>query len=66
MALTKYYKGTQAECDAYNELVTQGEGYHGTTTKWCDTYCIEYICYIQKHPNYDADLEIVTNIPIIE
>ena len=70
MALTKntavYYRGTQAECDAYNALVTQGEKYHDTTTAWADTYCIDDVCYILKHPDYETNLEIVTTIPKIE
>lgn len=68
MALTKkeYYKGTQAECDAYNALVTQGEGYCDTTTAWADTYCIaDDVCFVLKHPDYETNLEIVNEIPII-
>lgn len=67
MALIReYYKGTQAECDAYNDQVTLGEQYTGTTLKWCDTFCIDEVCYILKHPDYETNLEIVNEIPIIE
>ena len=67
MALIKeYYKGTQEECDAYNAYVAECEGYHDTTTAWADTYCIEEVCYIIKHESYEADMEIVNEIPSLE
>ena len=51
---------TKADLEAYNTLVTTGEGYNGTTTQWATI--VEHPngldFAILKHPNYDATLTI--------
>ena len=56
-----YYTSTnKADLEAYNTLVTTGEGYNGTTTNWATI--VEHPngldFAILKHPNYDAELTI--------
>ena len=31
-----YYIGTKEEAENYDNIVTQGEGYNGTTTRWAE------------------------------
>ena len=47
-----YYKGTKAECDAYNAFVTAGQNYIGTTTQWAEPYEVDGFWYIIKNSNY--------------
>lgn len=54
-----YYKGTQAECKAYDREVTQGEGYDGVyTMNWANP--IEHPNGVDfaiiKHEDYSADM----------
>jgi len=55
-----YTSTTKADLEAYNTLVTTGEGYNGTTTNWATI--VEHPngldFAILKHPNYDAPLTI--------
>jgi len=55
-----YTSTTKADLEAYNTLVTTGEGYNGTTTQWATI--VEHPngldFAILKHPNYDAPLTI--------
>jgi len=55
-----YTSTTKADLEAYNTLVTTGEGYNGTTTNWATI--VEHPngldFAILKHPNYDATLTI--------
>jgi len=55
-----YTSTTKADLEAYNTLVTNGEGYNGTTTNWATI--VEHPngldFAILKHPNYDATLTI--------
>ena len=55
-----YTSTTRSELEAYNTLVTTGEGYNGTTTNWATI--VEHPngldFAILKHPNYDATLTI--------
>ena len=37
-----YYIGTQEQCEAYNEKVTQGENYRDVTQRWAT---------VQQHPD---------------
>lgn len=57
-----YYIGTQQECEAYNELVTSGEGYQGITTKWgrVIAHPTDDVFAIIKNDNYDVPLEQAT------
>jgi hypothetical protein len=60
-----YYIGTNQECEDYNQEVTVGENYHGTTTRWSDI--IENPTQVQyaivKHDNYSSDMEEVEVLP---
>jgi len=55
-----YTSTTKADLEAYNTLVTTGEGYNGTTPNWATI--VEHPngldFAILKHPNYDATLTI--------
>ena len=55
-----YTSTTKADLEAYNTLVTTGEGYNGTTTQWATIVDhpngLDFA--ILKHPNYDATLTI--------
>ena len=31
-----YYIGTKEQTENYDNIVTQGEGYNGTTTRWAE------------------------------
>jgi hypothetical protein len=57
MNSTKYYKGTKAQCEAYNKKVCTGEQYEGTTSRWA--YTIECNGYyaILIHPGYESTME---------
>lgn len=53
-----YYIGTKDEVDAYNEIVTSGENYQGTTSKWAEPikHPTQDAYAIIKHPNYSVPL----------
>lgn len=57
-----YYTGTQQECEAYNELVSLGEGYHGTTNKWGEVLAhpTDNVFAIIKNDKYEAPLKQAT------
>lgn len=61
-----YYKGTEQECLDYNNQVTQGENYQGTTKRWANPIEIEGSWYILKHEKYNSDLEVVNELPEIK
>ena len=57
-----YYIGTKEQAENYDNIVTQGEGYNGTTTRWAkprqhptqlDLYAII------KHTSYDDTMQWV-------
>ena len=60
-----YYKGTQAECDTYNILVTLGQNYIGTTTQCAEPYEVDGFWYIVKNNDYPCGLEEVQSMPIV-
>ena len=60
-----YIKATKAECQAYNDKVTKGENYKGTTSKFDEVREIKGDFYITKHPNYPTNLTIVNELPKI-
>ena len=60
-----YYKGTQAECDAYNTFVTEGQNYSGTTTRWAEPYEVDGFWYIIKNSNYLSEMVEVEAMPIV-
>jgi hypothetical protein len=59
------YTGTKKQCEAYNDLVTKGQKYSGTTTHWANirkhpkkaVYCIP------KHPNYESEMTLLETLP---
>ena len=60
-----YYTSTnKKDLDSYNEHVSNGEGYNGTTTHWSEI--IEHPngtdFAILKHQNYDAELTLVESL----
>ena len=60
-----YIKGNKQECEAYNDKVTKGENYQGTTTSYDRVKEIKGDFYITKHPNYATNLKIVNELPKI-
>jgi hypothetical protein len=60
-----YYKGTQAECYAYNVFVTEGQNYSGTTTRWAEPYEVDGFWYIVKNSNYLSEMVEVEAMPIV-
>jgi hypothetical protein len=60
-----YYIGTEEQCEAYNHLVSEGEGYQDSTVRWAQ---------VRQHPSgspfaikvkggYDAeDMELVNEL----
>jgi len=60
-----YLIGTEAECLAYDNAVTAGEGYNGTTTRWAEPrkHPVEDKWAIVKHKNYtDETMESVAEL----
>lgn len=62
----QYIKGTKKQCEAYNQKVSKGENYQGSTTQWAKVQEIEGNFYIAVHPKYTTELETVSELPIIE
>lgn len=62
----QYIKSTKEQCEAYNNEVTQGENYQGSTTQWAEVQEIEGGFYIAVHPDYTTELETVSKLPVIE
>ena len=60
-----YYKGTKTKCEAYNQLVTLGENYQGSTTSWANVTSnqngIDFA--ILKHESYESDMTLIDKIP---
>lgn len=61
-----YFKGTQTQCEAYNDYVSQQENYQGTTTKWSEPINIGDDWYINVHAKYSSEMDVVENLPINE
>jgi len=60
-----YLIGTEAQCIAYDNTVTTGEGYTGTTTRWAEPrkHPVEDKWAIVKHKNYEeATMEYVAEL----
>ena len=43
-----YYKGTQQECEAYDDEVVAGENYGESTTNWAEIIEVQGGWYIMK------------------
>ena len=57
-----YYIGTKEEAENYDNIVTQGEGYNGTTTRWGEPrqHPTQLDLYsIIKHTSYDDTMQWV-------
>ena len=59
------YTGTKKQCEAYNDLVTAGERYQGTTTHWANIrkHPDQELWAIKKHPNYESSLPLIELTP---
>lgn len=59
-----YYTGTKLECETYNEIVTEGENYQSSTTKWAEF--VEHLngndFAILKHSQYESEMIILDNL----
>ena len=60
-----YYKGTKTKCEAYNQLVTEGEKYTHPTNRYAyikkHKNGIDFA--IPKHENYESDMTLIDKIP---
>jgi len=60
-----WYTGSKSQCDYYDDKVTNGEGYNGTTTRWAEPrkHPVEDKWAIVKHKNYEeATMEYVAEL----
>ena len=57
-----YYKGTQQECLAYDQDVIANENYY-QNDNWANPVEIDGSWYILKHEKYEADMELVNELP---
>jgi len=60
-----YYTGTQEQCIEYDSIVSQGEGYGGTTTNWANPrkHPTKKLWAIKKHPSYESSLPLIDLTP---
>lgn len=61
-----YYISTNKnDCEAYNDRVTQGEGYNGTTQQWVNviTHKNGDQFAILAHEDYTSEMELVDELP---
>ena len=60
-----YYKGTKQECEDYNNQVTLGENYQGSTTFWANVTSNQngQGFAILKHESYESDMTLIDKIP---
>ena len=60
-----YYKGTKQECEDYNNQVTLGENYQGSTTSWANIIKNQngQGFAIPKHLDYISDMQKIDKIP---
>ena len=60
-----YYTGTEEQCIEYDGIVSQGEGYGGTTTNWANPrkHPTMELWAIKKHPNYESSLPLIELTP---
>lgn len=61
-----WYKGTKEDCESYNDKVTKGEGYNGTTQHWSSILEIEGDYFIIKNESYPSEMQEVKELPIID
>lgn len=57
-----YYKGTEQQCNSYDNFVTSNEKYV-KDDNWANPVEIEGSWYILKHTKYDANMELVNELP---
>ena len=57
-----HYKGTEEELRLYDQQVTTGEGYYANDN-WANPIEIDGEWYILKHTKYDANMELVNELP---
>ena len=61
-----YYKGTYQECKAYDQKVTKAKNYKGVTKNWANPVEIKGSWYIFKHEDYEAEMELVEELPQVD
>jgi len=57
-----WYKGTEQQCINYDEFVTSNENYV-KSDNWANPVEIEGSWYILKHEKYEANMELVNELP---
>ena len=59
-----YTSQNKSELEAYNNTVTQGEGYNGTTQKWADviTHKDGNQFAILKNENYPSEMQEIESL----
>ena len=62
----EYIKGTKKQCQAYNDEVTKGQGYQGSTSGWSMIHEINGNFYIKVNPNYPTKLTKVKELPVVK
>tara|TARA_S200002703_G_C3769614_1_gene236968 strand:+ start:1142 stop:1342 length:201 start_codon:yes stop_codon:yes gene_type:complete len=60
-----YYIGTLEDCKAYDQNVSEKEGYQ-KGDNWANPQEIKGSWYILKHDKYSADLETVEELPQVD
>lgn len=58
----EWYKGTEQECISYDVFVTSNEKYV-KGDNWANPIKIKGSWYIQKHEKYEANMELVNELP---
>ena len=59
-----YTSQNKQELEAYNTLVTQSEGYNGTTQQWSDVIAHKNggLFAIRKHEKYPSEMQEVQDV----
>ena len=60
-----YYTGTKQECEGYNIIVTEGENYQSSTSRWSEVtgHQNKKDFAILKHESYESDMTLIDKIP---
>lgn len=58
----KWYKGTKQQCLDYDTHVSKSENYR-KGGNWANTEEINGDFYILKHPDYESEMQLVSELP---
>jgi len=60
-----YYTGTKQECEAYNVIVTEGENYQSSTSRWAEVTGHQNgnDFAILKNSKYESELNEIETLP---